>query len=130
MLKLTGAKTEAKKLLMAKTAYVPEAGDIIWLDLNPRTGHEQSGRRPCLVLSEQLYSKRTGLAVVCPISSKVKGLPFEIPLSSLKTSGVILPIHVRSIDLEARYPKFIEKVPEDLLEKTRGLIKVIIGITE
>lgn len=115
---------------MTESAYIPESGDVIWLDLNPRTGHEQSGRRPCMVLSDRLYTERTGMVVVCPITSKIKGLPFEIPLSGTKTQGVILPIHVRSIDLEARYPEFIEKVSESLLKNTRDYVRVIIGAAE
>lgn len=113
-----------------KLAFPPSSGDIIWLDINPRTGHEQSGRRPCLVLSDRLYYERTGLAIVCPITSKVKGLPFEIALATTKTQGVILPIHVRSIDLEARFPEFIEKVPLEILQDTRDFVRVIIGAVE
>lgn len=112
---------------MTEQSYVPDAGDLIWLDLNPRTGHEQSGRRPCIALSSRLYAERTGLVVVCPITSKVKGLPFEIVLSNTKTEGAILPIHVRSIDLEARYPKFIEQAPSQMLQKCRDYVSVIIG---
>lgn len=112
---------------MSNLPYVPESGDLIWLDLNPRTGHEQSGRHPCLVLSDQLYTERTGMAVVCPITSNAKGLPFEIELKDTKTTGAILPIHVRSIDLDARYPKFIEQAPPEVLQRTRDYVTVIIG---
>jgi mRNA interferase MazF len=113
---------------MSDQPYIPDGGDLIWLDLNPRTGHEQSGRRPCLVLSSRLYSERTGMAVVCPITSKIKGLPFEIKLSHTKVEGAVLPIHVRSIDLEARYPKFIEQSPPRILQKCRDYVAVIIGV--
>ncbi len=71
---------------MAHETFIPDAGNIIWLDLNPHTGHEQSGRRPCLVLSSRLYAERTGMAVVCPITSKIKGLPFEIELKGTATT--------------------------------------------
>jgi len=114
---------------MTKPPYVPSSGDIIWLDLNPHTGHEQSGHRPCLVLSERTYSQHTGLAVVCPITSKVKGLPFEIAIKSKKTDGAVLPIHVRSIVLDARNPKFIEAAPPAVLQQTRNYVRVIIGAT-
>lgn len=107
--------------------YTPDTGDIAWFDLNPRTGHEQSGRRPCIVLSSQKFSRKTGLAVICPVNSKVKGLPFEIVLKNTKTSGAILPIHVRSIDLEARFPKLIEKAPLRVLKRTQGYVQVIVG---
>ena len=107
--------------------YLPESGDIIWLDLDPRTGHEQSGRRPCLVLSDIEYSQKTGMSVICPVTSRPKGLPFEIKLIGTKTQDVVLPIHVRSIDLEARHPKFIEKAPQNILIKTRENVMTIIG---
>lgn len=123
----TGGLIAAGNGWMAEGSYVPGSGDIIWLDLNPRTGHEQSGRRPCLVLSDTLYTKRTGMAVVCPITSKIKGLPFEIPLQGTKTTGAVLPIHVRSIDVTARYPKYIERTPVAILAKTRDYVRVIIG---
>lgn len=115
---------------MSSLSYLPNDGDLIWLDLNPRTGHEQSGRRPCLVLSNRLYSERTGMAIVCPVTSKVKGLPFEVGLNGTKTTGAILPIHVRSIDLEARYPKFIENTPPEVLQHVRNYLIVIIGARE
>lgn len=114
----------------SKPAYLPHGGDIVWIDLNPRTGHEQSGRRPCLVLSNRPYTQRTGLAIICPITSKIKGLPFEVVLVGTATKGAILPIHVRSIDLEARHPQFIEKAPAELLSMTRDYVTVIIGKTE
>ncbi len=119
--------TAAKKYSMTKAAYVPDSDDLVWLDLNPRTGHEQSGRRPCLVLSSRLFAERTGMAIICPTTSNLKGLPFEIPLSGTKTAGAILPIHVRSIDLEARYPKFIEKAPAKIAQQVRDYVRIIIG---
>lgn len=115
---------------MTSSVYLPDSGDIIWLNLDPRTGHEQSGRRPNLVLSNRQYTKRTGLAIVCPITSKVKGLPFEIALENTKTEGAILPIHVRSVDVEARHARFIETLPPRLLTKSRNYVRVIIGASE
>lgn len=114
---------------MSRAAYEPQSGDIVWLELNPRTGHEQSGRRPCIILSDKLFTEKTGLAVICPITSKIKGLPFEIVLSQTKTAGAVLPIHPRTVDLAARYPKFVEKAPAKVLEKTRDYVRVIIGAT-
>ena len=115
---------------MTSTRYLPDSGDIIWLNLNPRTGHEQSGRRPSLVLSSRQYSEHTGLAVVCPITSKIKGLPFEILIEGTKTSGAVLPIHVRSVDIQARQARFIESSPSDVLARSRNYVRVIIGATE
>ncbi len=107
--------------------YIPDRGDLIWLILDPRVGHEQSGRRPALVLSPQLFAERTGLAVVCPITSQVKGLPFEIRLRQTKTNGAILPIHVRSVDIVARKATFIEKAPEALLAQTIQSVESMLG---
>lgn len=98
--------------------YIPERGDIAWMVLEPRTGHEQSGRRPVIVLSARALAEHTSLAVVCPITSKVKGLPYEITLKNTKTSGAILPFHVRSVDYRERKAKFIEKAPAAVLAKT------------
>lgn len=107
--------------------YIPDAGDIIWLVLDPRTGHEQSGRRPSLVLSPRLLTERTGLAIVCPITSKHKGLPFEVALSKTKTIGVVIPIHVRSVDVNARKAKFIETAPKSILQKVRRHLNLMVG---
>lgn len=111
---------------MAKAAYVPRTGDIVWLVFDLRVGHEQSGRRPALVLSPRLFAERTGLAIVCPITSKIKGLPFEIKLSGTETKGAIVPIHVRSVDVVARKFQFIESVPKAILKKTRQYLGTMI----
>lgn len=111
---------------MSKVPYIPTRGDIIWLIFDPRVGHEQSGRRPALVLSRQIFTERTGLAIVCPITSKIKGLPFEIVLKRTKTEGAILPIHVRSVDISARKSSYIEKVPASILNRTEQSIKAMI----
>jgi mRNA interferase MazF len=112
---------------MSKVDFVPSRGDIIWLVLDPRVGHEQSGRRPALVISPYVFTERTGLAVICPISSKVKGMPFEIVLKQTKTTGAILPIHMRSIDVRARKASFIEKAPLSILAKTVQSVEVMIS---
>src|SRR5438309_1267322 len=109
------------------TSYVPDRGDILWLVFDPRVGHEQSGRRPAIVLSEKLFAKKTGLAVVCPITSKIKGLPFEIVLERTKTAGAVLPIHVRSIDWQIRKVQFIEKAPEQTTRLALQSVEAILG---
>ena len=112
---------------MNSKIYVPERGDVIWIVLDPRVGHEQSGRRPALVLSPKLFSKRTGLAVVCPITSKIKGLPFEIAIKTENIDGAILPIHLRSVDIYARKIKFIEKAPMKILNQTSKIVELMIN---
>jgi mRNA interferase MazF len=102
---------------MTSKPYTPDRGDILWLQLNPRTGHEQSGRRPVLVLSRQLLASRTGLIVICPITSKPKGKPYEVAINSGKIQGAVLTIHVRSVDYQARETAFIMKAPEPVLRE-------------
>src|SRR5216117_3659434 len=94
-----------------KTAYVPDRGDIIWLELDPQSGREQAGRRPCLVLSPALYNGKTGLAILCPITNQAKSYPFEVPLSDgITTTGVILADHIKSLDWQVRKAKFRERI--------------------
>jgi len=72
-------------------AYIPNRGDIVWITFNPQAGHEQAGRRPALVLSPAVYNDKVGLAILCPITSQIKGYPFEVLIpDGLKTSGAIL----------------------------------------
>jgi mRNA interferase MazF len=99
------------------TTYVPDRGDVVWIDLNPQAGSEQAGRRTCLVLSPQLYNGRSGLAVFCPITNQVKGYPFEVALpTGLTTTGVVLADHVKSLDWRARKADFREKLPESVVQ--------------
>lgn len=107
--------------------YVPERGDLIWLSFTPQSGVEQAGRRPAVVLSPSVYNERTGLALVCPVTTKVKGYPFEVVLGEpLKTAGVVLSDQVRSLDWRVREAGFIEQINDaalaDILENVRLLI--------
>jgi mRNA interferase MazF len=108
-------------------AYVPDRGDAVWLNFNPQTGHEQAGRRPALVLSPAAYNRKVGLAVFCPITTQVKGYPFEVLIpAGLKVSGAVLSDQVKSLDWKLRDARFIVRVPksivEDVLRKLRTLI--------
>lgn len=95
--------------------YVPERGDLVWMNLNPVVGHEQAHERPVLVLTMQKYNRQSGLLVACPITSKEKGYIFEIPVTGKKVQGVILTDQVRSVDWKQRSVRFIERVPETIL---------------
>jgi len=109
--------------------FVPGAGDLVWFDFDPRTGHEQAGRRPALVLSAQAFNRRTYLAFACPITSKIKGYSTEVLLpSGSPVHGVVLCSHLRSLDWRARNPKLIGKVPDDVLSRVREIIATIAGI--
>jgi mRNA interferase MazF len=106
--------------------YIPDKGDIIWLDFNPQVGREQMGRRPALVLSHKIYNKKTDLALVCPITSQVKNYAFEVKLSKTKlVPGVVLSDQVKSIDWNQRNAEFIEKVKKEILNEVLENLKLI-----
>ena len=96
--------------------YVPERGDVVWIDLDPQIGHEQKGRRPALVLSPAAYNGRVGLALLCPITNQVKGYPFEVALPERQAvTGVVLADHVKNLDWRARQCSRICTVPNSLV---------------
>jgi mRNA interferase MazF len=109
--------------------YVPKRGDVVWLNLTPQSGREQSGRRPVLVLSPQSYNQKVGLALVCPIINQAKGYAFEVKIPrGLRAKGVILSDHVKSADWQTRNIEFIcrvnELVIEEVVEKIETLLKI------
>lgn len=84
-------------------AYVPERGDVVWLDFDPQAGREQAGRRPAVVVSPGPYNGKVGLALFCPVTRRVKGYPFEVPIpEDLPAEGVILADQIRSLDWRVR----------------------------
>ncbi|MCI0459985.1 MAG: endoribonuclease MazF [Gemmataceae bacterium] len=101
---------------MRRKAYIPERGDAVWITLDPPAGHEQAGRRPALVLSPSAYNGRVGLALLCPITSKAKGYPFEVPLpEGLPITGVVGADQVKSLDWQARKASRIGALPEEVV---------------
>lgn len=112
------AKQIGAKPLVAKSGkkFVPERGDLIWLHFSPQSGREQAGRRPALVISPKFYNIKSGLCLLCPITSKIKGYPFEQVLpEGLGVEGIVLIDQLRSIDWQARGAEFIEVAPQELL---------------
>lgn len=108
---------------------IPEAGDLVWLTFDPQAGHEQAGRRPALVLSPAGYNAKSGLALVCPITSRAKGYPFEVPLpEGSAIEGVVLADHLKSVDWQARRAKAAgrasDEVVIDVLERIRPLLRL------
>ena len=94
---------------------VPDRGDIVWLTFTPQAGHEQAGRRPALVLSPASYNRKVGLAICCPVTSQVKGYPFEVEIPpGLRVGGVVLSDQVKSLDWKSRRAEFACKLPEAL----------------
>ncbi len=107
--------------------YHPRQGDIVMIDFSPRAGHEQSGRRPALVISNQGFHQYTRMAIVCPITTQLKDYPMHVALDERTTiTGEILCEHVKSLDYQARKAKFIEVLPEDLLEEVLERIRLSI----
>jgi mRNA interferase MazF len=109
-------------------AYMPQSGDIVWITFNPQAGHEQAGRRPALVLSPAAYNGKVGLAILCPITSQVKGYPFEVLIpDGLEISGAILSDQVKSLDWKARKAEFGCKLPpatfNEVVQKLSTLIR-------
>ena len=113
---------------MARRAYIPEAGDVVWLQFDPQSGHEQAGHRPALVLSPSLYNEKTGLMVCCSLSSKVKGYPFEVALNVDGLDGVVLSDQVKSLDWVTRKAKKKGEVSDSVLLEVRARIKALLSI--
>jgi len=114
---------------MVKPAYTPERGDIVWLTFTPQPGHEQTGRRPALVLSPGAYNGKVGLALLCPITSQVKGYPFEVTVpESLPVSGVVLADQVKSLDWRARNAELAGKLPAGALEEVLQKLLVLLDM--
>ena len=112
---------------MVSPKYVPERGDIIWIDFSPQLGHEQRGRRPALVISHRKYNEKVGLGIFCPITSKSKDYPFEVKIELAKVKGAILFDQVKNLNWAARKTEFIEKLEsrklQDVIERIEVLIK-------
>ena len=108
--------------------FVPDRGDVIWINMQPQAGHEQSGRRPAIVLSPKAYNDKTGLALLCPITSQIKGYPFEVGIpSGLNVTGVVLSDQVKSLDWKIRRAVFYAKAPEDVVLEILQKLKVLLN---
>lgn len=110
-------------------SYVPDAGDLIWLNFDPQSGREQAGRRPALVLSAISYNRAAGLVVVCPVTSRRKGYPFEVPLpEGGGVTGVVLADHLKSADWRERQAKQIGHAPQGVLAGVRKHVGALLGL--
>lgn len=113
---------------MSEESYTPERGEVVWINFDPQAGHEQSGRRPAVILSPKAYNSKVGLAILCPITNQVKAYPFEVSIpASLPVSGVILSDQAKSLDWRERRAEFICKLPAstviETLRKLNALLK-------
>lgn len=110
------------------TTYLPDRGNIVWLTFTPEAGHEQAGRRPALVLSPRAYNSKVGLAICCPITSQIKGYPFEVVVpQGLIVGGAILSDQVKSLDWRARKAEFICKLPDSALAVVMSKLGTLVG---
>lgn len=108
--------------------YVPARGDLVWIEFTPRAGHEQAGRRPALVISPEAYNRRVGLALFCPVTSRVKGYPFEVGLpEGLEIDGVVLADQLKSLDWRVRRARRITAAPGEVLREVLGKIQTVVG---
>lgn len=107
--------------------YVPQRGDIVWLEFTPQAGHEHAGHRPALVISPRAYNAKVGLAIFCPITSQVKGYPFEVVLPPGKAKGAVLADQVKSLDWKARNAKLLARAPKASLDAVLAKLNTLIG---
>ncbi len=109
--------------------FVPERGDAIWITFNPQAGHEQTGRRPAVVLSPGAYNGKVGLAILCPITNQVKGYPFEVSIpTGLSVSGVVLSDQVKSLDWRVRQAELICTLPPAVVDEILQKLSVLLTV--
>lgn len=114
---------------MTTSTYIPQCGDIVWITLNPQAGHEQSGRRPAVVLSPGSYNNKTGLAIFCPITNQVKGYPFEVLLpDGLPVEGAILSDQVKSLDWRVRNAELLCSLSTDTISEVLQKLNTLLSI--
>ena len=113
----------------AKRPDAPDRGDVVWLDHEPRAGHEQAGRRPTLVLSPKAYNAATGLMLCCPVTNQIKGYPFEVELIGVKgLKGVVLSDQLRSLHWQARGAQRIGRAADDVVIDVLAKVKVLLTV--
>lgn len=114
---------------MVARAYVPDAGDLVWLTFDPQAGREQRGRRPALILSARAYNAKAGLAIACPITGHAKGYPFEVALPSEgAVTGIVLADHVKNLDWNARRVVLAAKAPAEVVTDVRERLRTLLGL--
>ncbi|HUW59679.1 MAG TPA: endoribonuclease MazF [Candidatus Bathyarchaeia archaeon] len=113
---------------MVTSDYVPARGDVVWLNFDPQAGHEQAGRRPAVVLSPATYNRKVGLALMCPITSKKKGYPFEIEIPiDTPVSGVVLTDQIKSFDWRVRQTEHACALPGDLVDQVLTRARLLLA---
>lgn len=113
--------------MVSPRSFVPARGDLVWLDMSPQSGREQAGRRPAVVISPQAYNRKCGLALFCPITSRVKGYPFEVAVpEGNDIAGVILSDQVRSLDWRSRNAEFAGRLDYQAMEEVLARIAPLV----
>jgi mRNA interferase MazF len=112
---------------MVKKDYVPERGDIVWLNFDPQVGHEQRGKRPAIVISPKEYNEKVGLGLFCPITNQEKNYPFEVKINNKEITGVVLSDQIKSLDWKKRDIKYITKLTEDGITEILNKINVLLN---
>lgn len=108
-------------------SYIPQQGDLVAMDFDPQSGHEQKGRRPALVVSKHIFNRATGLAICCPITNTDREVPFHVPLADRSSlTGFVMCEQVKSLDFHSRHMKRIESAPKELLDDVLALIDAAI----
>jgi len=107
--------------------FVPDAGDIVWLEFSPQAGHEQAGHRPALVLSPSAYNSKTGTMLCCPMTTQIKGYPFEVVIHAKGASGAVLSDQVKNLDWRARKATPKGKASTEELDDVRAKIAALLG---
>ena len=114
--------------MVSSRTYVPQCGDVAWITLNPKAGHEQAGRRPAVVLSPKNYNDKIGLAILCPITNQIKGYPFEVLLpTGLPMTGAILSDQVKSLDWRARNAELICTLPDETISEVLQKLSTLLS---
>ena len=117
--------------MVKSTEYIPQRGDVVWINFNPQAGHEQAGHRPAVVLSPRTYNDKTHLAILCPITNRVKGYPFEVAIPvGLEVKGVILADQIKSMDWRARNAELIAPLPTETVDAILQKVEMLLARDE
>ena len=113
--------------MVKSKSYIPQRGDLVWLNFSPQSGHEQYGRRPALVISPYEYNRKTNLALFCPVTNQAKGYPFEVQIpEGLPIKGVVLSDHIKNLDWKIREAEYISQIPDHIFTDVLNKINVLI----
>ena len=113
--------------MVTRQGYVPERGDVVWITLTPQAGHEQARRRPAVVLSPLAYNGKVGLALLCPLTTQIKGYPYEVLIpAGLPVGGAILADQIKSLDWRVRQVEWVCRLPQDVTDEVLGKLGTLL----